>query len=176
MKKLVWIFNAVLLSIISISYINQIVKWLTAYLLLGSSCSVKFNGLTLLIHINQQSSISIERYVLVVISPLLASILFIELVLIIFPKLKNIALKNALIVYLMINIGYLIFSVILPMMSIIFKSNYSGDWFIILSSHQFSYQVKILSMLLILILLIGYINVVTKRIKKFISVFGLPKK
>jgi|GEM_PF-1837219 hypothetical protein len=176
MKKILLISAAVVFSTISIFFFNQLFKWLIAYLLLGNNYTVNFNGITLLISFQTQSSISIIQYVIVIISPLIMSIIFIELAMFGITKLSNTIFKNISIVYVLINIGYIIFAVILGMMSVIFKANFSTDWYTILSSQEFSYNEKLLIIFLSLILLIGYINTVTKRIKKFISVINLYRK
>lgn len=176
MKKALSISAAVVVSVFSIFFVNQLFKWLIAYILLGNNSTVNFNGITILITFSPHNSISILRYIIVIISPLLLSIILTELALFKITKLSNIVLTNMLIIYVLINVGYIIFAIILGMMSVIFKTNFSTDWYIILSSQEFSYNEKLLTIFLSLILLIGYVNIFLIRIKKYITVINFSRK
>ena len=170
MKKLLVVIAAITISIFSILVINQLVKWTLASVLLDTKSVIEFIGLRLRVIVPVVATISRIKYFLIMFSPLIASILFIELSFLWLSKNSNEHIKSALIIYQLINIGYLIFAVILGVISLLLKSSVSGDWKMMIEYEGLSYNQKLLITFLLMLLLLGYINILTKRVKKFIPI------
>lgn len=168
MKKTIWISSAIFISLLSILFLNQLFKALIALLILNAQSEITFSGIIPSVHIFFQSSGSLIKYAFVLISPLLLSIILIELSLWRLAKTLSENIRSGLLIFQVVNIGYIIFSVMLNIFDVILKSTFGSDWNLVLSSKGFSNNEKLIGMLLLLILLLSYINTTTRRIKKCI--------
>ena len=169
MKKPVVVISALLISFVSILFLNQLLKFaFVSAMNIGGT--LEFSGISLNVHIPATIHINEIKNLLIVISPLFASMLFIEFSFWLSDKTENYNIKSTLIIFLLINAGYLILSVLLGVFSLLLKTPLSNDWKIYFSRGELNYDRQLLYLFMFILLLLGYINIITKRIKRIIPV------
>ncbi len=166
MKKIFTVSFGLITGLITVLYLNELFKAVTAIILIKQNVSIAFDGIKLNIIFPLTNSNSFYIYLVVMITPFVANVLFIEASFVWLNKTFNNHLRSSLIVFQLINIGYLIFAAFIGIFSIIINSSISTEWTTLLNQQNLSYNQRLIFMLLVLVLLLGYINILTKRIKK----------
>jgi hypothetical protein len=118
------------------------------------------------------SGLSFSSVLLIIISPLIFSLLVIELSSFILKKLEKEFFRINLILYILINIGYLIFNILLGIFALILRSSYTNDWGRFLDTTGYSYNEKLVFMFFVMVILFAYLNYTTKKMKNFIPVIN----
>ncbi|MCL5030998.1 MAG: hypothetical protein M1480_18480 [Bacteroidetes bacterium] len=172
MNKTFAVILGLIAGLIAVLYLNELVKAFSAFLLIKQNVSIAFYGIKLTVSFPFSKSNSSYIYLLVMITPFIANVLFIETAFIWLSKTASDHIRTSLIIFQLINIGYLIFAAFIGIISIILNSSVSTEWTTLLNQENLSYNQKLIFMLFILILLLGYINILTKRIKKSIPAIG----
>ena len=108
--------------------------------------------------------------ILILISPSIACIICIEASIIILAKAKGDHLRSFLIIYQLVSIGYLLVNIFVAIFSVLLQPSSQPEWTDFLLKENISYSKQMIFLLLILIFLAGYLNIVTKRIRKNIPV------
>lgn len=168
MKKILVVISSITISVFSILIIHQLAKWAAASILLDTGVVLQISGLSLKVSFPIVTGGIQLKYFFVMLSPLLSSIVFIELSFLLISRTSSEFTRSGVLIFQLINIGYLIFAVILGVISLLLKSTFYGDWNIILENESLSYNQKLLLLFALMLLLLGYINLLTKRVKKFI--------
>ncbi len=167
MNKPVIVISALLISLVSILFLNELLKFaMVSAMNIGGT--LELSGIKLNVKIPAAARIGEVKELLIALSPLIASITFIELAFLLSSKTGSYNLKSIFIIYLLMNAGYLILSVLLGVFSLLFKTPLSGDWNIFFLNGELNYDRKLLYLFMFIILLLGYINIITKRIKRLI--------
>lgn len=157
-------------GIISVLYLSESLKIIAAHIIINGNVSVIFHGLKLDVILpvgNMNSFFSIAS---VTVTPFAACVFFIELSFIWLNKTSNDHVRGSLIVFQLINIGYIIFAAFMGIISVIMPISFATDWTRFLNDDSISYNQKLIFMFFVLILLLAYTNVLTKRIRKAIPV------
>ena len=170
MNKLYGVSAGLVAGLFSVLFLNELFKWLIA------SCFVDhpqlfLSGIHLSMNINF-SGLSFFRILLIIISPLLFSIIIVEISSLIMKKLEKEFIRLNLLIFMFINIGYLIFNILLGILALILKSTYTNDWGRFLESSGFTYNQKLVFMLFIMVILFAYLNYNAKKMKTFIPVIN----
>ena len=71
---------------------------------------------------------------------------------------------------MLVNIGYLIFNILLGIFALVFKSAINNDWGRFLDASGYSYNEKLVFMLFAMVILFAYLNYTTKKMRNFIPV------
>ncbi len=169
MKKPAVIISSLLISFASILFLNQLFKFALT-LILDVSSKLVFSGISLHVSVIDTAKSGPVVHTLIILSPFIASIILIESAFWLLSKTANNNTKSILIIYLLINAGYLILSVIMGVFSLLFKVPLSGEWTTFFSHGELNYDKKLLYLFMFMLLLLGYINLITKRIKRVIPV------
>ncbi len=90
------------------------------------------------------------------------------------PEKKFIGLN--VLIFMFINIGYLILNILLGILALIFKSTYTNDWGKFLEASGYSYNQKLVVMLFVMVILFAYLNYTTKKTKSIIPVINKSDK
>lgn len=170
MKKIYAVLPGLVGGLLSVLFLNELFKWLIA------SCFVNdiqlfISGIHLSMNINL-SGLSFSSVLLIIISPLIFSLLVIELSSFILKKLEKEFFRINLILYILINIGYLIFNILLGIFALILRSSYTNDWGRFLDTTGYSYNEKLVFMFFVMVILFAYLNYTTKKMKNFIPVIN----
>ncbi len=168
MKKLASVLLGIFGGLISVLYFNQLIKFLFSFLL-SEKTALFFDGILLRVNLIS-SEINFMFFVVLSILPLIASIMVIEVSSIVIKKSSNDLVRTALLIYQLLNTGYLILMIGLGIFQTIIKKGVSLNWMKFLSAGNFSYNQSLLIMFLIMMLLLVYLNFSTKRIKRNIPV------
>jgi small-conductance mechanosensitive channel len=94
----------------------------------------------------------------------------IELSSIFLKKIEKEFFRIIIIIYILINTGYLIFNILLGIFALILKSTYTNDWGRFLEASGYSYNQKLVFMLFVMVILFAYLNYTTKKMRSFIPV------
>ena len=172
MKKLYAVIIGLAAGLISVHLLGQLFKGLIAYLALGNDVTIRFTGIRLAVDFSIGGISNFFLFAVIIVSPFILSMLFIELSLIWLNRVTNDHVRSSIIIFQLINIGYLIFTAIIGILSIILQTAFPTDWSMLLNSSNLSYNQKLIFMFLVLFILLGYINILTKRIRKSIPVFS----
>jgi hypothetical protein len=83
-------------------------------------------------------------------------------------KLEKEHIRLNVLIFMFINIGNLIFNILLGILALIFKSAYTNDWGKFLEASGYSYNQKLVIMLFAMVILFTYLNYTTKKMRSFI--------
>jgi hypothetical protein len=172
LKKTYSIIAGLIAGLLSVLFLDQLFKGLLANLFLNEEVKIYFTGLRLTVYFPTSEIHSFFLYAVLIISPFILSILMVEATLIWHNKIPNNYLRMSIIIFQLINIGYLIFTAVIGLFSILLHTTFQTDWSMLLNHGSLSYDQKLLFMFLILFIFLGYINILTKRIRKSIPIIG----
>ena len=172
MKKTKSIITGFIAGLLSVLFLDQLFKGLLANLFLKEKIQIYFIGLHLTVNFPIREIHNFFLYAVLIISPFILSILMVEVTLIWHNKIRNNFLRMAIIIFQLINVGYLIFTAVFGLFSVLLHTTFQTDWSMLLNHGSLSYDQKLLFMFLILFILLGYINILTKRIRKSIPIIG----
>lgn len=175
MKKIYSVILGLAAGLITVLILDQLFKGLIAYIEVGSSVHILFRGIRLNVEFPVEEVKNFFILSAITISPFIFSLFLLEITLLFLSKVSSEHVRSALIVFQIINIGYLIFAAVLGILSVILRTASSTDWSLLLSYGDLSYNQKLLFVFLIMFILLGYINILTKRIRKYIPVINKQK-
>lgn len=170
MKKIYGVLPGLVGGLLSVLFLNEFFKWLIASFFVDHP-RLFISGIHLSMNINF-SGLSFFSILLIIISPLIFSLLIIELSSFILKKLEKDFFRINLILYILINIGYLIFNILLGIFALILRSSYTNDWGRFLDATGYSYNEKLVFMFFVMVILFAYLNYTTKKMKNFIPVIN----
>jgi len=170
LKKSYSIITGMIAGLLAVLFLDQLFKGLLAVLLLNEKVNIYFTGIRLAVNFPIKEVHNFYIYIMLIISPFILSILLVEATLIWHNKITNNFLRTSIIVFQLINVGYLIFTAVLGLFSILFQTTFQTDWSMLLSHGELSYDQKLIFMFFVLFILLGYINILTKRIRKSIPI------
>lgn len=170
MKKIFAVFTGLAGGLFSVLFLNQLFKWLVAscfvyrpellFRWFYPSLNIKFAGLPFF------------PMLLIIVSPLLFSLVMIELSSLALKKLEKEFFRINMMFYIFINIGFLIFNILLGIVALIFRSSYANDWGMFLEASGYSYNEKLVFMFFVMVILFAYLNYATKKTKGFIPIIN----
>jgi len=165
MKKTSNIAAGLAAGLLSILLINTLVQGLFISLLFDNSPSFIFEGIRLsaIFPVNQES---FGTTFFIVILPLLTGILFIEISLILFARNTSRKYTVMLVVFMVINAGYLLVYIIPVIISMILNYIPNNNFVRLLKQSALSYNQQLIIVLVAAILIFGYINFIVKRMKR----------
>lgn len=175
MKKIYSVILGLVAGLVTVLVLDQLFKGLIAYIEVGSSVQILFRGIRLNVEFPAENVKSFFIFSAIIISPFVLSLFLIEITLAVLGRLSSDHVRSAVIVFQIINIGYLIFAAVLGILSVALHTASSSEWSLLLDYGGLSYNQKLIFVFLIMFLLLGYINILTKRIRKSIPVINKQK-
>ncbi len=174
-KKTIAVALGLIAGIISVMYLSEAIKIIAAHLFINGDVNIKLHGLKLDVILPVGNLNSFFTIAAVTVTPFLACILFIEASFLWLNKASNDHVRGSIIVFQLINIGYIIFASFMGILSVLLPFSFATDWTRFLNDESLSYNQKLIFMFFVLIILLAYINVLTKRIRKSIPVINKKK-
>ena len=171
-NKVYLVLFSLIVGLISVLIINELFKGLVAYIITGSKIDFVFRGIMLDARVPVTELHSLASYTAIFLSPYLMSIILIEISLMMLSRISSDRFRSSLIIYQLVNIGYLIFTTVLGILTFVLKASVSTNWSTLMEFGNYTQGQKIMFMFFILILLLTYINILTKRIRKNIPVMS----
>ncbi len=159
-------------GIISVMYLSELIKIIAAHFFINGEVTIIFHGLKLDVILPVGTMNSFFAIAAVTITPFAACILFIEVSFLGLNKTSNDHIRSSIIIFQLINIGYIIFAAFMGIISVLLPFSFATDWTRFLNDESLSENQKLVFMFFILILLLAYINVLTKRIRKAIPIIN----
>ncbi len=159
-------------GIVSVMYLSESIKILAAHLFINGEVAIVFHGLKLDVILPVDTINSFFAIAAVTITPFAACILFIETSFLWLNKTSNDHVRGSIIVFQLINIGYIIFAAFMGIISILLPFSFVTDWTRFLNNESLSQNQKLVFMFFVLFILLAYINLLTKRIRKAIPVIN----
>ncbi len=176
MKKSYALVIGLLSGIVTVLAVDQLIKGLLAYIFIGPGVHIYFSGIRFDVNFPVNVMTNFFLYALIVVSPFLMSLLLIEISLLVLGKISSDFARSSIIVFQLINIGYLIFAAVIGILSILIQTTFQTDWSTLLNHGGLSYNQKLIFMFFVLFLLLVYINILTKRIRRAIPVIRKIKQ
>lgn len=102
--------------------------------------------------------------------PIIFCILMTEISSMLIRKTDNDSFRIAAIIFSLINIGYIIITAGLGIISVFVQKDFGSVWHSVLLTTGLAYKQRLMAMLVIMVLLFGYLNISTKRFRKNIPV------
>jgi hypothetical protein len=170
MIKLTIIFLGLLAGFISVLFLVELLKMLTAVVLIKDHVQLLFNGFKINIILPAPTKNNFIYNAIVFITPYIGSVFFIEISLIWFRKSLLDRVRGFIVVFQVINAGYLILTLFISIYSILLRPSYTTELRLLLNSANLTYIQQLIFILLISIILFYYINILGKRLKKSIPV------
>ena len=170
MNKATIILLGLLSGFISIFFLDELLKMLAAVILIKGHIAIIFNGWKLTILLPALGKNNFISYGVVFGTPFIGSIFIIEILLIWFTKTISDRVKSFIIINQLINIGYLIFAIFIIICSILLKSSFTVDLQMLLKYGNLTYIQQLIFILLMALILLAYLNILAKRLKKSLPV------
>lgn len=171
MKKINSVLIGLIAGLISVLVIDQLFKWFVGYAA-GGNVHLLLRGITLSVELSADKVQNFFLFTFIIISPFIFSLILVEISLVWLGKVTNDHHRSSIIIFQLINVGYLIFAAVMGIISVLLKDNFSTEWSQLLNHGDLSYNQKLIFMFLIMFILLGYINILTKRIRKSIPVIN----
>lgn len=176
MKKFLIIGAGILSGLIVILLIAPLIHGLMVSLLTHETVSYTLRGIRLNPDYNFLSEDSIIIVTLIKVSPLLVSIIAIEISMLLISRSNDDKIRSGLIVFLLVNIGYLIFVIFLGVLSMLLESKIETLWIDWMRYLQVEGTQKLLIMFVVLFMVFIYINLTSRRMKNLIPSVKLKSK
>jgi len=170
LKKITVIAISLFLGLITVIYLNELIKGLIAGILTGVEVNYFFKGILLTAAIPFTKGTGISTYSFLYSVPFLMSVVFIEISSIILKKNNNLNLRQGIVVFQLVNVGYIVVNIFVGIISVVFKGLFTSNWARFLEYADIPYSKQLVIMLLILIFLFAYINYSTNRLRKYITI------
>ena len=169
MKKNILIIISILTGLISVLILNELVKAGAVYLIYTQNITFIFKGISLstVFALPESHKLLIDTFIFLL--PILSIIIFIEFSAIFLSKVYNNNIRTGLIVYQLINVGFLVITLLLNALSVIFYNFLSTDWLTYILISKYSTTKGLLITFLTILIIFTYINFATNRIKKYIT-------
>jgi len=170
LKKIGLVLSSIFVGLLIVLYFNPFVKGVIASLITGKESHYYLKGILLNVDMGFSESTTIFTYAFLLIIPLLVSLVFIEVTSVILKKNNNINFRLGLVIFQLVNIGYLVVNIFIAIIAVAFRGLLINGWVKLLDYANFKYTKQILLMLVILILLFVYINFCANRLKKYMTI------
>ena len=170
MKKVGLVLTSIIIGLLTVLYFNTFVKGVIASIITGKESHYYTKGTLLNVDMSFSESTTIFTYAFLLVIPLLVSFVFIELTSVILKKNNNINFRLGLVIFQLVNIGYLVVNIFVAIIAVAFRGLLINGWVRLLDYAKFEYTRQILLMLVILILLFAYINFCANRLKRYITI------
>lgn len=157
-----------LLGLITVLFLSELFQALIASAL-ARDVSLEFSGLNFYADFNCAEGKSFLTYILLYASPLLFSVLAVEISMIIMKRAPLGPYRFVSFVFQLIALGYIIISLFYGAISILLQVNITNDWVRMTEFLGIEGGERFALVFFFIIILIMYLNLVTKRIGGYIN-------
>lgn len=169
MNKKYLLLISIISGLLSIYFLNELIKGLTAFLLVSDNVEFTFSFIILKAVFTPETGLSFFSYLLVYTSTVLTSIFLIEITSLLFKKYNSGMVRTQIIIFQLINIGYMLFHLFYGVFTVAFATNLISDWQLLYFYADFSRNHSLVFMLFIILIMFVYIRFSTNRIKNYIT-------
>jgi hypothetical protein len=165
MNKIINIIAGLAAGLFSILVINSLIQGIFVSIFFDSPPVLVFEG----IRICTVFPLNAESFgvtLLAALLPLLTGILFIEISLIFFAKNPSGKISVFLLLFMVVNAGYLLVYIIPVIISMVINYIPNNNLVLLLKQSDLSYNQQLLIVLVTAVLVFGYTNFITKRMKR----------
>jgi hypothetical protein len=157
-------------SMLSILFLNELFQAFITFLVNAQNISIQFNWVYITCDFSPNEDFNTITMIISYTASFLFNIFLIELGQILVKKSRLGNLRFSLIIFLIINTGYLIFNVFYSAISILFYKDVNTDWNNLMIKLSLEEGSKIVFMFFIVLILIFYLNFSARRIVQYINV------
>ncbi len=176
MKKVINVSSGILASLLTVLFIPEYIKGLAVHLIYNVNVEYTISNFYLVAGFPLNTIPNFFILSMIFIIPLIVCIIIIELISFGIRRSTEDNPRVFLIVFQIVAIGYLIVNVIVGIIAILTHGILNSDWLLLLNTGGYSQTQKLIFMLLVMILLFGYINSVTGRMKRHIPIISQKSK
>jgi hypothetical protein len=169
MKNKSSIVTGLLAGTISLLFLPELFQLLIA-VIINVNVDFSLGYFFPIVSLNAQPGSSIWSFVVTGLSPFLYLIIICETGSLLLRKTYAGYYRYSLIIFLLVNIGYMLFYSFFNSVVVILNLGFSTDWKNILSVVGFKDLKYLIYIFFIIILTAGYLNLVTKRVLKYVNV------
>jgi len=169
MKKNVLIVISIITAFVFILFINEFIKAGAIYLMYTKDISFVINGISLSSVFILPENHNLYKDLIIYLLPVFSVIIFIELSGVLLSKIYNNNIRTGLIVFQIMNIGYLVIMMLINAVSVLVYQFISTDWLTFIEVSKFSTTKGLLITFLLIAVIFTYINFTSNRIRKYIT-------
>ncbi len=169
MKKKILISISVIAGLASVLILNELVKAGAVYLIYTRDITLIVKGISIstVFGLPESHKLLVDTFIFLL--PILSVIIFTELSAVFLGKVYNNNIRTGLIIYQIINIGFLVITILLYALSVIINNFLNTDWLTYILISKYSYGKSLLITFLVILVIFTYINFAANRIKKYIT-------
>lgn len=169
MKKNILVFASVIIALIFVLFINEFIKAGAVYLFYTKDISFTIKGISLSSVFILPETHKLFQDIVIYLLPIFSVIIFIEMSGVLLSKIYNNNIRTGLIVFQIMNIGYLVIMMLIYVISVLVYQFISTDWLTFIEISKFSTTKGLLITFLLIAVIFTYINFASNRIKKYIT-------
>ena len=175
MKKLIQTIAGLIAGLIIVLIVNTLVQAFAANILLSQPYKLSFEGIKLIAEFYYSAS-SFWSSFFVILAPLLSSIIFAEAGMLVLISKNADSYKVSTVIFILINTGYLIVNLITGILAVLAEGSAQHDFINLLKNSDYTHNQQLIFMLMFAVLLLAYINIVLKRMRKYLPTIVESKK
>ncbi len=175
MKKIINLLAGLFTGLLFVLVINQFLQGAAASVLLNQKVNYFFSGIKLVSSF-QIPQDSFAGGLIVILIPIIVSFLLTEITMVILSKRNDDKTNIPLVIFILINTGYIILYIIITVISILFNNSLQNNFIILLTDSGFTYNQQLIFILAAAVLFFGYLNFVLKRMKRSLPAIIENKK
>ena len=156
-------------GILSVFYLNELFQGFAAFIAGFERITFEFGMINWYAVFHSEEPFGGLIYVIVYIAPLLFNLLVIEVSNIILKKGGPGLIRNSILLFQLINIGYILLNIFYGALSLLLRTNPMNDWVRLAAALRLEGPGKFVMMLFAIIILISYLNITTKRVGSYIG-------
>lgn len=169
MKKNILVLISIIMALIFVLFLNELIKAGAVYLFYTKDISFTIKGISLSTVFNLPETHRLFLDALIYLLPLFSVIIFIEFSGVLLGKIYNNNVRTGLIVFQIMNIGFLVIMMLINAVSVLVYQFISTDWLTFIQISKFSNTKGLLITFLLIVVIFTYINFTSTRIRKYVT-------
>lgn len=170
MKKIIFVGTAVLIGLVTVLYLNEYIKGLIASALLDTNTGYSFNGIIITAYFPLTGNHAFLFYCFLFSIPILISLIFIEASAFSLKKITNLNLRTEVIIFELINIGFVIVNIFVGIITVLFKNSFENGWARLFQFSGYSFEKQLIIVFLSLALTLAYVNFTANRLRNYLTI------
>ena len=163
------LITGIIIGLLTVLFLNRFFQGLMAYMAGAADVEFGFAGIWFTCYFNIMEGLSTFIYILIYTAPLLFIVIMLGIGNLILKKSSLGLTRYSVIVFFLVNVGYIIINVFYGTFSVVLQTNAGNDWYRLFQFLGFSGNQGIALIFFVIVSLIIYVNISTKRLIKYIS-------
>lgn len=165
MKKIIAVLSGLIFGFAAILILTELFKGAAASIFYNAEAEYSFSGFYLSSILAFPEKLSTWSYIFIYTIPLFASLIFTEAGFIFLSRSKNDHIKNSLLIFIVVNLGFIIVSILIGVLSALIPSLFDNDWKTLFTLTELTKVQQLLLLMFILFLFFTHVNLLAKRLR-----------